>query len=117
MRNISAESKRHLKRGCLVKAALDFLKPEPVSKKKQAALLEEPIFSEKLNAKVVKKLKGFANISKDRSNRLKVRLLDRIMLFAYGEIVRVDKMLVLVKFVPRTFNIMSYSEFSDIWAD
>lgn len=117
MRNISAELKRQLKRGCLVKAALDFLKPEPVSKEEQAALLEEPTFSEKLNAKVVKKLKGFANISKDRSNRLKVRLLDRIMLFAYGEIVRVDKMLVLVKFVPRTFNIMSYSEFSDIWAD
>lgn len=96
---------------------LSVLKPTPVSEEMLTKLLNEPTKQEKQNSKMVNKLKGLATrrkTSKNKGSQLKVRLLDRIRLFASGEIVRVDKMLVLVKFAPRMFNITHFNDNSDI---
>lgn len=93
---------------------LEFVYPTPENDAMQEKLEREQIFTERSSTKVVEKLKCLASDSKNRRNRLKVRLLDRIRAFPSGEIVRVDKMLVLVVFAPHKFDIMTFDELSDV---
>lgn len=95
---------------------LKFVLPEPECEKTQQLLRNELIQHEKLNLKMTRKFKELRQkkLERKRKRRLRVHLIDRIKMFAEGEIVRLDRMLVLVKQAPRIFNLKGFNEFSEI---
>lgn len=98
---------------------LSFVDPAPESEEVQNHLREELITTNKESHRMGNTFRSLARRTSSEAlgRRLKVRLLDRIKLFPVDEIVRIDRMLVLVKFVPKVFNIMSHDDINDITSE
>lgn len=95
---------------------LQFVSPAPECEQQQRLLREEIIKHEKLDLRVARKFKKLRQRKSQRRNnrQLRIHLIDRIKSFAEGEIVRLDKMLILVKQAPRIYNLRGFDEFSGV---
>ncbi|OBA21175.1 hypothetical protein METBIDRAFT_42780 [Metschnikowia bicuspidata var. bicuspidata NRRL YB-4993] len=100
------------------KLKVQFANPQPEEKTSNEILQQEYVLAEREHYRVVRKMQTLARKSKGRaqlsSSKLKLKIVDNILQKRkIGEIVRVDKMLVMIRKVSNISTVLSFTERSD----
>lgn len=99
------------------KPRVQFVYPIPEQEEILAMLRKEKIVTNKSIPKLFQRLKDrtYDGVgTKQPKNSFKGHLVDRIKLYAVGDIIRVDKMLVKVCFASKLFNLSDYLDYSTL---